>query len=815
MPLWWNWQTRLTQNQVGLTPVPVQFRPAAIYIMKKAALLLLSTLLFLTAVTAAAPLKIEKYYDPKLGREVDVVAGEVLVKYKPGTARPLGVQQLSANVPVAKLLEQYQNDPTVEYAEPNFIVRAFVTTPNDTDYALQWALPQIHADDAWDITRGSAEAIIAIIDSGIDKTHTDLSGKQTADSWDYVDGDADPDDAYGHGTHVSGIAGANTNNATGVAGVSWGSKLMNLRVLDAAGSGSTADMNAAIIRAADNGAKVINLSLGSPSYSINGQNAVNYAYGKGCIIFAAAGNDYNTTINYPAGYDNVIGVAAVTKTDTHSTYSNYNSTVDLCAPGGANLGGANDIYSTKRINTYGYMAGTSMATPFVSGLAALVRSVHPDWSPAAVYQWLIDASDELGVAGRDDYFGYGRINARRATLPVEHDPPKLTLIRPNGGELFLSGSTETISWIATDEGGGIPYHGISIYCSTDEGATFPLTIANDISNSGSYNWLVPTMEPSHALVKIVAKDLFDNTSIEVSARSFIITRYALPAPTVKPLPSPTNVTVVTLEGTMTSEATVVLVNDSAAGVTLPTATTWAKTVALVDGTNMFRIRVRNSLGAESAETILTITAEAVTFSDSATGSSIVFPVGSSTTTPSVSASVYSNPAGLGPYPVSTSLVGNAINFTSNVTTFSLPITITLRITGGGSVNPKAYYWDPAAGAWNGTGLTVTAKTGNSVSFQSTHLSIFGIFDVSGALSAVNIYPNPCSSGSVNFSGLSGSETINIYNLTGDTVISQNVGGANNWVWNAVNQSGGTVSRGIYYYVITQGTNRRAGKIAIL
>jgi thermitase len=703
---------------------------------KKSLLLPLLAVIFTTLLAgqSRAVIPMEKYFDPRINREVDVKAGEILVKFKPGVAAsgvsslhaangivrikqlPHGISKLSAlngRMPprVADLLAAYLRDPRVEYAEPNFIVRALATTPNDTYYSNQWGLPQISAESAWDVQRGSAEVVIAIIDTGIDKTHADLSGKQTAGSWDFVDNDNDPDDQNGHGTHVAGIAAANTNNSAGVAGVSWNSKLLNLRVLDAYGTGEVADVVEAITYAASHDAKVLNLSLGSLSPMTGCQAAVNYAYSRGCVICAAAGNEYGTVINYPAGCDNVVGVAAVTRTDTHANYSNYNSSVDLCAPGGAATGGINGVYSTYLGNTYTYEAGTSMATPFVAGLTALMMAQYPGWSNDSIVQLMLNSADDLGGAGRDDYYGYGRINANRA---------------------LTSGRV-------------------------------------------------------------------------------------LPTPTVNSVASPTNVTLATLEGTMTSEANAVLVNGSSTDVTYPTTTSWRKTVSLEAGTNAFLIKARSAAGFESLSAALTVTVEAASFSDSVTGSSIVFPVGSTTVTPSVSATVYSNPAALGPYPVSTTLLGNAVEFTSNVASFSVPVTITLKIPSAG-VNPRPYFWNTATGAWSDSGLSVTGKSSSSVSFQSSHLSIFGVFDVSGSLSSIYVYPNPFTRGSsagVNFSGLIGTEKIAVYSVTGDQVISQDVGGANNWVWGAVNQSGAAVARGMYYYVITQGANRKTGKIAIL
>lgn len=254
--------------------------------------------------------------------------------------------------------------------------------------------------------------IIAVIDSGVDLDHPDLQNKVVA-GWDFVNNDAYPDDDHSHGTHVAGIAAAATNNALGVAGVSWDARIMPVKVLDSGGSGYMDDVIAGMEYAADHGAQVLNLSLGSVTSSSALQDAVNYARNRGAVVIAAAGNCgsgciiggqyYYNPLMYPASCQNVVGVAATTSTDGWASFSEHNTYVDLSAPG---VG----IYSTIP-NGYGYKDGTSMATPFVSGLAALVLSRWPDYTPSQVETALFNNADDLGSSGRDDYFGYGRVNA--------------------------------------------------------------------------------------------------------------------------------------------------------------------------------------------------------------------------------------------------------------------------------------------------------------------------------------------------------------------------------------------------------------------
>lgn len=291
--------------------------------------------------------------------------------------------------------------------------------PNDPAYegGDQWGLNKTEGPKAWGITTGSSLVTVAVIDTGVDLDHPDLQDKILA-GWDFVNNDAYPDDDHSHGTHVAGIAAAATNNALGIAGVSWGARIMPVKVLDSGGNGYMDDVIASMEYAADHGVQVLNLSLGSVTSSSALQDAVNYARNRGAVVIAAAGNCgsgciiggqyYYNPLMYPASCQNVVGVAATTSTDGWASFSEHNTYVDLSAPG---VG----IYSTIP-NGYGYKDGTSMATPFVSGLAALVLSRWPDYTPSQVETALFSNADDLGSSGRDDYFGYGRINAFHTLL---------------------------------------------------------------------------------------------------------------------------------------------------------------------------------------------------------------------------------------------------------------------------------------------------------------------------------------------------------------------------------------------------------------
>ncbi|PIZ14925.1 hypothetical protein COY51_06940, partial [Candidatus Desantisbacteria bacterium CG_4_10_14_0_8_um_filter_39_17] len=272
---------------------------------------------------------------------------------------------------VLKIIEKYRADPDVEYAEPNYIRHIFVSPPpNDTYYGQQWGLTKIWADYAWDVTKGDTSIVVAVVDTGVDTDHIDLLANLTSPKgYDFVNGDSDPNDGHGHGTHVAGIIAAVTNNNTGVAGISWYSKILAVKVLSDNGEGSDANVAEGINYAA-NRAKVINLSLGGTMPASVLQEAVNYARGKGCVVIAAAGNDDKNEKNYPAACDGVIAVGATDQNDNKASFSNYGDWIIVVAPG-------TDIWSTfpnhahsykEEVFNYDSLQGTSMATPFVSGV---------------------------------------------------------------------------------------------------------------------------------------------------------------------------------------------------------------------------------------------------------------------------------------------------------------------------------------------------------------------------------------------------------------------------------------------------------------
>jgi thermitase len=356
---------------------------------------------------------------------VDSLPGEILVKFKPGVRSSekeamnnavgstvvdeisqIRVQRVrkASGLSLQAAIENYRKNPLVEYAEPNYSFSLF-TVPNDSSYALQWAPPKIQAEEAWDLETGGSSAVIAVVDSGVDYNHPDLAGK-VIQGYDYHNNDADPMDDNGHGTHVAGIAAAVTNNSLGMAGLSWGSPILAIKAVGSDGVGYTFNIAYGITYAADNGAKVINLSLGGPTSSSTMKSAIDYALARDITVVASIGNDGNSTVNYPAAYPGVIGVGATGQTDVRSHFSDYNAYVDVVAPG-------ENIYSTYR-NSYASLSGTSMAAPHVAGLTALIMSEYPTATRDDVESRLQSAAVDLGSAGRDNEYGFGRIDAYNA-----------------------------------------------------------------------------------------------------------------------------------------------------------------------------------------------------------------------------------------------------------------------------------------------------------------------------------------------------------------------------------------------------------------
>ncbi|HVF33316.1 MAG TPA: S8 family serine peptidase [Acidimicrobiales bacterium] len=305
--------------------------------------------------------------------------------------------------------------PGLTYVEPDVTMRALVT-PNDPRYGSQYGPPMMGLPAAWDRAGyGSSAVMVAVIDSGIRRTHEDLTpSSRILAGYDYVGGDGDPDDTCGHGTHVSGTVGASTANGLGVAGMS-AATILPLKGLDAVGgllsvqcTGSTAGIAEAIVDAADSGADLISMSIGGGSSSTLA-NAVTYAWNKGVVLVAAAGNDGGSnSVDYPGAYPEVIAVAALDSSKARASYSDGGPQLDIAAPG------SNVISTYNGSNTsYTSLSGTSMATPHVSGVLALALSCAPSTTNVVLRDALYRTAEDLGAPGWDSSYGHGLARADR------------------------------------------------------------------------------------------------------------------------------------------------------------------------------------------------------------------------------------------------------------------------------------------------------------------------------------------------------------------------------------------------------------------
>ncbi|HLN62829.1 MAG TPA: S8 family peptidase [Symbiobacteriaceae bacterium] len=265
------------------------------------------------------------------------------------------------------LVEALSKNPNVEYAEPDYIATAD-WTPNDPSFGSQWGPQNVQAPAAWDYTKGSSSVLIAVVDTGVDLDHPDLSTKVRTDiDYDYVNNDSTAQDDNGHGTHVAGIAAAATNNSTGIAGMCPNCMVLPVKVLNSSGSGTYSAIASGINYAVSKGAKVINMSLGGSAGDATLSSAVSNANASGVLLACAAGNSNTSAASYPAYYSGCVAVASTDSGNNKSSFSNYGSWVDTSAPG-------TSIYATYWNNTYSTLSGTSMATPHVAGLAGLLFS---------------------------------------------------------------------------------------------------------------------------------------------------------------------------------------------------------------------------------------------------------------------------------------------------------------------------------------------------------------------------------------------------------------------------------------------------------
>lgn len=422
-------------------------------------------------------------------------------------------------------IKALRQQESVWSAEPNYRIHA-LRTPDDPSYDEQWHYPLMKLPQAWDLSIGDEDpAVVAVIDTGVFLSHSDLQGQLTADGYDFIsstdisnDGDgidANPDDpgdegrlsnSSWHGTHVAGTVAAATDNATGVAGVAWGAKVMPIRVLGV-GGGTGYDVLQGVRYAAglanDSGtlpsqaADIINLSLGGGGFSASEQSVYTSARNAGTIIIAAAGNESTSIPSYPASYDGVVSVSSVGPEKQLAYYSNFGDEVDVAAPGGdmsndvdgdGNLDGVLStlvgVSSGSRTSSYAFYQGTSMAAPHMAGVVALMESVYPALDPDTL-DLLIEGgliTEDIGAAGRDNAFGWGLIDAQLAVQQAANlasggtIPSQMTV---NPGTLNFGSITSELT-VTVDRTGTEP---LSV-ASVSAPATWLSVVADSVDGDG-------------------------------------------------------------------------------------------------------------------------------------------------------------------------------------------------------------------------------------------------------------------------------------------------------------------------------------------
>lgn len=765
-------------------------------------------------------------------------------------------------------IAELSRDAAVEIAEPNRRL-SFSATPNDSHFSTQWAYvntgqtgakdqydpgvgilgSDIDAPLAWDVTTGDASLVVAVIDSGVDYAHPDLAANMWENTgetlgngvdddlnglvddrrgWDFASWDNDPTDncgsialGEGHGTHVAGIVGAVSNNAAGVAGTAWNVKVMPLKVA-ASGCGLfTSDVVEAIQYATAEGARIINMSLGGND-SAAFRAAVDAARASGVTLVAAAGNHGDSTPIYPGAYASVIGVAATDRRDAKASFSAFGPHVSLAAPGV----GIRSTYPTWD-GSYSYLSGTSMASPMVAGIAALVLAEYPALTPDQVEARLLNASEDIGVAN----IGAGRINAARALLDFTGASPSIMTASISTtltltGKAFQAGMSVRLT-----RSGFSPITATAVSVANHQSATCQVTVPS--SSTGTWN------------VEVVI-----GNTVAAAPGTILVEGVEITAASPSVWPSTAVAGPVMISGrNFGSNLTAFLRRSGQANIPGVGLTVLSSTAASVsfDVTGAAGGRwdvVVSSAGAESALSrgLAVTTALYQVVSPPLSGAQYPIAVSQGTVILDWPSGATASPVqiDIDAAPVLPALDGNrdpyaptGIGVTLEVvggqSVFDRPFTLTLPYreidlfdTGKQESLTLAFFnentlrWQPVGAVSIDSGL-------HTVSGSAAH---FSSFQVVQHIPAVNLdkavaYPNPFRPDRGNdrivFDFLMAGATLKVFDLSGHLVrelVDEDGDGRIDWI-GVTNESGDNIASGVYYYVATAGGKTKAGRVAVL
>lgn len=405
-------------------------------------------------------------------------------------AVPRGSERAVAN--------QLARNPHFKFAELDHAVAPGLAA-NDPYAGSQWHLGKIGASTAWDSSQG-AGITIAILDSGVDASHADLAGRLVS-GWNFYDNNANTADVMGHGTKVAGAAAAATNNGMGVAAVAGQASIMPIRITDTAGYAYWSTLAQGITYAADRGARVANASFAASGSSAV-QSAAQYMKNKGGLVFISAGNDGAQLAIAPTTA--LITVAATDGTDARTSWSNYGDVVRLAAPGSS-------IYTTSMGGSYGAASGTSFSAPIAAGVAALVMAARPSLSSSEVEAVLTSTAVDLGSAGRDPYFGHGRVDAAAAVRAALSAGPTTDTQAPQAA-IMSPGASATVSGLVPVDVGASDNVGVTRVELRVNGAL----IASDTAAPYAFNWDTSRIANGAATLEARAYDAAGNTAASTS-----------------------------------------------------------------------------------------------------------------------------------------------------------------------------------------------------------------------------------------------------------------------------------------------------------